>query len=90
MDRRLGLANEEELWKLFDDCDLGAAPPVGAAYHVPTVVDDRLTGLDRVWFEGGDHRTLAEMRGKDFDRLMKGGSMAPSIACIDPGREATG
>lgn len=72
MDRRLGLAGEEELRALFDDCDLGAAPPVGEAYNVPTVVDDSLTGLDRIWFEGGDHRTLVEMRGKDFDRLMKG------------------
>lgn len=71
MDRRLGLAPESEVGDLFDDCVLGAAPPVGEAYNVPTVVDNSLTGLDKIWFEAGDHKTLVEMRGKDFDKLMK-------------------
>jgi Ala-tRNA(Pro) deacylase len=72
LDRRLGLASETEVGELFDDCDVGAAPPVGSAYDVPTVVDRSLTGLDRVWFEGGDHRTLVSVAGADFDRLMQG------------------
>ena len=71
LDRRLGLASETEIGALFDDCDIGAAPPVGSAYAVPTVVDRSLTGLDRVWFEGGDHRTLVSVAGADFDRLMR-------------------
>ena len=71
LDRRLGLASETEIGALFDDCDVGAAPPVGPAYGVPTVVDRSLTGLDRVWFEGGDHRTLVSVAGADFDRLMR-------------------
>ena len=71
MDRRLGLAREDEMEDVFDDCDLGAAPPVGMAYDVPTVIDDSLTGLDTVWFEAGDHKTLIEMKGRDFDRLMR-------------------
>jgi Ala-tRNA(Pro) deacylase len=71
LDRRLGLASETEIGELFDDCDIGAAPPVGAAYGVPTVVDRSLAGLDRVWFEGGDHRTLISVAGADFDRLMQ-------------------
>lgn len=72
LDRRLGLASETEVSALFDDCDIGAAPPVGAAYDVPTVIDRSLSGLDRVWFEGGDHRTLVSVAGADFDRLMQG------------------
>jgi len=71
LDRRLGLAPEFELDQVFDDCDPGAAPCVGAAYMLPTVIDDSLTGLDRVWFEAGDHKTLVEMRGADFDALMR-------------------
>jgi Ala-tRNA(Pro) deacylase len=71
LDRRLGLASETEIGRLFDDCDMGAAPPVGAAYGVPTVLDRSLSGLDRVWFEGGDHRTLISVAGTDFDRLMQ-------------------
>jgi Ala-tRNA(Pro) deacylase len=71
LERRLGLASETEVGALFDDCDLGAAPPVGSAYGVPAVVDRSLSGLDRVWFEGGDHRTLVSIAGTDFDRLMR-------------------
>ena len=71
LDRRLGLASETEIGELFDDCELGAAPPVGSAYSVPTVPDRSLSGLDRVWFEGGDHRSLISVAGADFDRLMR-------------------
>ncbi|MDA5093808.1 YbaK/EbsC family protein [Aliiroseovarius sp. KMU-50] len=71
MQKRLGLAPETEMKEVFNDCDLGAAPPVGEAYDVPTIVDDSLSGLDKIWFEGGDHTTLIEMRGRDFDKMMK-------------------
>ena len=81
MDRRLGLAAESEMRDLFDECDLGAAPPVGEAYDVPTIVDNSLTGLDKIWFEAGDHKTLVEMKGKDFDKLMKGAEHA-SFCCM--------
>ena len=75
--RRLGLAPETEVEQVFDDCELGAAPCVGSAYGVPTIVDDSLTGLDRVWFEAGDHETLIEMTGSDFDRLMQDAEHQP-------------
>lgn len=71
IDRRMGLASESEMERLFPDCDKGAAPPVGAAYGVTTVVDDSLEGRDAIWFEGGDHRTLIKVAGADFDRLMR-------------------
>lgn len=71
IDRRMGLASESELDRLFPDCDQGAAPPVGAAYGVPTVLDTSLEGREEVWFEGGDHRTLIKVSGAGFDRLMQ-------------------
>lgn len=71
LDRRLGLASEREIDKLFDDCDSGAVPPVGAAYNLPIVLDRSLNGRSEVWFEGGDHRTLVQVSGADFDRLMQ-------------------
>lgn len=70
LDRRLGLASEAEVSQLFDDCDMGAAPPVGAAYGVMTVIDKALAGQDDIWFEAGDHRTLVHVSGAEFDRLM--------------------
>lgn len=71
IDRRLGLASEEEIDALFADCDRGAAPPIGDAYGVSTLVDPSLTGRTDIWFEGGDHRTLVHMSGADFDMLMQ-------------------
>lgn len=66
----LNLASEPEIAGLFDDCRLGAIPPAGAAYEIETLVDDSLTGLPEIWFEGGDHRTLVRVSGDGFRRLM--------------------
>lgn len=70
----LGLAAEEDMDAVFDDCAHGAAPCVGAAYGLPTIIDNSLSGLDTVWFEAGDHKTLVKMKGSDFDRLMRDAS----------------
>ena len=61
IDRRLGLAPEEEVTEVFDDCDLGAAPCIGEAYGVPSVSDARLTGLDQGWFDAGDHPSVVDL-----------------------------
>jgi Ala-tRNA(Pro) deacylase len=71
LNMRLGLATESEIAKLFDDCELGAIPPVGAAYGLAVIIDESATHLPDVYFEGGDHATLVHVRGDAFDRLMK-------------------
>ena len=43
--RKLELATEEELGEIFRDCEIGAVPPLGAAYGVPVVYDDHLREL---------------------------------------------
>jgi Ala-tRNA(Pro) deacylase len=70
LDRRLGLATEGELARLFADCEVGATPPVGPAYGLDVVVDDSLIERPDLYFEGGDHCTLIHVRGEDFSRLM--------------------
>lgn len=72
MDRRLGLASEDEVVSLFGDCDTGAIPPIGAAYDVPVILDDSLGEAAEIYFEGGDHRTLVHVSGKDFRNLTMG------------------
>jgi Ala-tRNA(Pro) deacylase len=72
LDRPLGLASEDEVATLFDDCDIGAVPPIGEAYDVPVVVDESLADDADVYFEGGDHRTLVHVSGDEFSRLMYG------------------
>ena len=70
LDRRLGLATEGELARLFADCEVGATPPVGPAYGIDVVVDDSLIERPDLYFEGGDHCTLIHVRGEAFSRLM--------------------
>lgn len=76
VDRRLGLASEDEVGTLFDDCDIGAVPPVGSAYNIPVVLDQSLDDAGDIYFEGGDHKTLVHMTGGDFRILMKDARIA--------------
>lgn len=68
--RTLRICDEERIGALFPDCALGAVPPVGCAYGLPTVLDTGLEGRDEVFFEGGDHETLVRMDGGDFLGLL--------------------
>ena len=64
------LATEQELKDLFMDCEVGAVPPVGAAYGIRTIVDRQLFDEDDIYFEGGDHRTVVHLTGGEFRKLM--------------------
>jgi Ala-tRNA(Pro) deacylase len=69
--RKLELASEAELADVFPDCEMGALPPLGQAYGIPTVYDDRLRRLSCVYFEGGDHRDLVYVGGREFINLLR-------------------
>jgi Ala-tRNA(Pro) deacylase len=71
LDRKLELASEAELADVFPDCEMGALPPLGQAYGIPTVYDDRLRRLSCVYFEGGDHRDLVYLGGREFIDLLR-------------------
>ncbi|ABR58949.1 aminoacyl-tRNA deacylase [Sinorhizobium medicae] len=76
MNRRLGLASEEEVSELFSDCETGAVPPIGSAYGVAVILDESLDRASDVYFEGGDHRTLVHMSGPNFRNLTKDAQVA--------------
>lgn len=69
-ERQVSLASESEVTRIFADCELGAVPPIANAYGLEAVMDDRLEGFNDIYFEGGDHRTLVHVRGRDFHKLM--------------------
>ena len=71
LERRLGLATEDELAGLFHDCDLGAIPPIGEAYHMDVVMDGSLEKCPDIYFEAGDHTDLVHVRGPAFLQLMQ-------------------
>lgn len=74
--RPLHFSRESEMVRLFPDCALGAIPPLGAAYGLPTVIDSNFEDRDEVFFEGGDHETLVRMDGGEFLGLLATASVA--------------
>ena len=70
--RDLELVDEDELVRLFPDCDQGAIPPLGLAYDIETFLDESLTTLADVYFESGDHEHLVHVTGDNFKRLLSG------------------
>ena len=72
LNRDFHLAPEDELEKLFSDCEPGAVPPLGPAYDIETFLDQALTSLANIYFEAGDHEQLVHTAGDDFQRLLSG------------------
>jgi len=65
--KEVSLADESQLRQCFPDCELGAAPPIGRIWGLPTLMDESLTSDDMVTFQAGTHdqaitMTLAEYR----------------------------
>ncbi len=72
LNRVLKLASEDEIAEIFNDCEAGAAPPVGEAYGIETLLDKSLTTLANVYFEAGDHEQLVHVNGNNFLALLGG------------------
>ncbi|MEA3299009.1 MAG: YbaK/EbsC family protein [Pseudomonadota bacterium] len=67
---QLSLAEERELGQLFGDCEVGAVPPLGTAYDVPVIWDERLGEMEDLYLEAGDHENLVHLKRGEFTRLM--------------------
>jgi Ala-tRNA(Pro) deacylase len=65
----LALASEQELRRLFPDCELGAMPPFGHLYDLPVYVDSCLLEGDHIVFQAGNHHEAIRMSLSDFHRL---------------------
>lgn len=71
LNRNMSLANEDELQKIFNDCELGAIPPVGEAYGLETIVDYNLEECRDIYIEAGNHTDLLHLSGNAFRKLME-------------------
>jgi Ala-tRNA(Pro) deacylase len=60
------LADEDELIRLFPDCEPGAMPPFGPLYHQPVFVDVELAAEPEIVFNAGTHTEAIRMRWPDF------------------------
>lgn len=64
------LAKEEEIGKLFPDCDLGAEPPFGNLYDLPTVMDKSMEQHGHITFQAGSYEKAIRMGMDDYRKLV--------------------
>ena len=62
---------EEELTKLFPDCEVGAMPPLGNLYSMQVIVDESITHDEEIVFNACTHTESIKMKFKDFENLVK-------------------
>jgi len=65
------LAEEKEIGKMFDDCELGAEPPFGNLYDLPVVMDKALVKDEHITFQAGTHEKAIRMSMEDYRKLVK-------------------
>lgn len=61
---------EKQVYSLFCDCENGAIPPVGEAYHLNAIYEDSLLAQSDVYLEAGDHQTLVHLTQKEFVKFV--------------------
>lgn len=67
-DKKVHLATEEELRRDFPDVELGAFPPLGSAFGMPTYVDPEVFAHDTVVFAAGSESESLKARPTELFR----------------------
>ena len=63
------LAGEAEIGQMFPNCELGAEPPIGCMFGLPTLMDESLFAHDRVTFQAGTHQDAVTMTLADYRKV---------------------
>jgi Ala-tRNA(Pro) deacylase len=66
---RVAMASEEEMDRVFPDCERGAVPPFGSLYHLETLVDEALAADDQIVFDAQSHQGAIRMRYRDYEAM---------------------
>ena len=69
--KEIELAQEKEIGGIFDDCELGAEPPFGNLYNLPTIIDKALEKDDHITFQAGTHEKAIHMSMDDYRKLVE-------------------
>ena len=75
------LAGEDEMSKLFADCELGAEPPFGNLYGLETLMDESLEADEHIVFQAGTHEQAIKMATLDYKELVS--PQVLSFSCPD-------
>jgi len=63
------LASEEEMGRLFPDCELGAEPALANLYELPVYLSSAMFEDEAITFNAGTHEEALRMKFRDFLRL---------------------
>ena len=63
------LASVEEILKAFPGCQVGAMPPFGRLFGMPTFVEEALVNQRDITMPTGDRRSAIRMRATEYLRL---------------------
>ena len=64
------LAEEKDIGKMFPDCEVGAEPPFGNLYDLPTIMDKALEKDDHILFQAGTHEKAIRISMDDYRKLV--------------------
>ena len=67
----VSLDKEQEFKSLFPDCAIGAMPPFGNLYGLPTYVDKHLAEQAYIVFEAGTHTDAIKMSYRVYETIVK-------------------
>jgi Ala-tRNA(Pro) deacylase len=65
----LRIATEDEVGRIFGDCERGALPPFGRLYGLTTLVDASLAGGSEIVFVGNARHEGVRMRYRDYEAI---------------------
>jgi Ala-tRNA(Pro) deacylase len=65
----LEIASEDEVERVFTDCERGALPPFGRLYGLTTLVDASLGGSGEIAFVGNARHEGMRMRYRDYEAV---------------------
>ena len=66
---RIRLATEDELARIFVDCERGAVPPFGRMYGLTTVVDTSLAAWSEIVVEANLRHEDLRLRYRDYEAV---------------------
>ena len=69
--KAVSLDSEQDFKPLFPDCAVGAMPPFGNLYGVPTYVDKSLSQEEYIVFEAGTHTDAIRLSYRDYQKIAK-------------------
>ena len=69
--KNVSIASEGDIKRLFPDMEVGAMPPFGTLYQVPTVVEKGLSACSDSVCNAGSHTETITLKYADVARLVK-------------------